>query len=234
MFKFYKILRSTAGRNNSGSITVRHRGGIKVPNRSCNYFNFSKNIDFSEYRFFTLGHQQAFISKDFSEGYNVITTKTGTLPARLYTFKPGAFVCNIEGYPESGPIYARAKFSRAMVIRRLGTNTVIKLPSGEVRKFKALCHAFPSQNDSYVQISEQKGKAGANRVLGIRPHVRGSAMNPVDHPHGGRTGESRPSVSPWAILTKGYRTRIKPKNKKIVYISVQELKNRSRNKAASR
>lgn len=232
MFKFYNILRSRAGRNNSGSITVRHRGGILIPKTSSNYFNFKSPLNFSEYKPVDLltDTKTGFVSKVSSSVFEFITTKVSALPARLHTFRSGSFVCNIESFPGSGPIYSRARHSRAMVIRRLGTNTVVKLPSGEVRKFKALCYAFPSQNDSYVRDKVPKGKAGANRNLGIRPHVRGCAMNPVDHPHGGRTGESRPSVSPWAVLTKGYRTRLKPKNKKIVYISVQELKNKVRNK----
>lgn len=235
MFKFYNILRSTAGRNNTGSITIRHRGGALVPKTSANFFNFKTAINFVDFKRVEFSADNAgFVAKVSPSTFEFFTTKTSALPARLHTFRSGAFVCNIESFPGSGPVYARARHSRSIVIRRLGTNTVVKLPSGEVRKFKALCYAFSSQNDSYVRDRIPRGKAGANRNLGIRPHVRGCAMNPVDHPHGGRTGESRPSVSPWAVLTKGYRTRLKPKNKKIVYISVQELKNKIRNKLVAR
>jgi large subunit ribosomal protein L2 len=235
MFRFYDILRSKAGRNNSGSITVRHRGGAIVPKLSQNYFNFKSAVDFSAFKqVVSSSGQLSFVTKASSSTFDFINTSTSALPARLYTFRSGTFVCNIESFPGSGPVYSRARYSRSMVIRRLGTNTVVKLPSGEVRKFKALCYAFSSKNESYVRDWIPKGKAGANRNLGVRPHVRGCAINPVDHPHGGRTGESRPSVSPWAVLTKGYRTRLKIKNKKIVYISVQELKNKIRNKLIAR
>jgi len=234
MFRFYNVLRSSAGRNNTGSVTVRHLGGARIVKTSSNYFNFKSDVDFSDFRAVSVANQPSFVTMDSASTFKFITTKTASLPSRLHTFRSGSFVCNVEAFPGSGPVYSRAKYSRAIVIRRLGTNTVVKLPSGEVRKFKALCHAFPSTNESYVREHNPLGKAGASRNLGIRPHVRGCAMNPVDHPHGGRTGDSRPSVSPWAKLTKGYRTRLKEKNKKIVYISVQELKNRIRNKLVSK
>lgn len=232
MFKFYQILRNTGGRNNHGSITVRHRGYSVVRRRTVNYFNFRK-LDFSDFHKFSEGHLGSTFVTYTNSKFNFIFSKNSTYPSRLFEFKPGSFVCNIEAYPGSGSRYSRAQYSRAIVIRRLGTNSVVKLPSGEIRKFKALCFAFPSLTDSFIKPDNFLGKAGASRNLGIRPKVRGCAINPVDHPHGGRTGESRPSVSPWAILTKGYRTRLKPKNKKIVVLSVQEIKNKKHNKKKS-
>jgi large subunit ribosomal protein L2 len=230
MFKFYEILKSTAGRNNSGSITVRHRGSATIRKRSFNYFNFKifNPLDFSPNH--VSSNFTTFVKLNEDNSYTFILSKNSTYPSRLYLFKPGTFVCNIESYPGSGPKYVRAKYARALVIRRLGTNSVVRLPSGEIRKFKAISYAYPSLTDSFVRDFVPKGKAGVNRNLGFRPSVRGCAINPVDHPHGGRTGESRPSVSPWAVLTKGYRTRFKPKNKDIVYLSVQEIKNRKNTK----
>jgi large subunit ribosomal protein L2 len=232
MFKFYNILRNKGGRNNQGNITVRHRGHRLTPKISVNYFNYKKT-NFS----FFLKHSSTNLANSFvsytDKFYNFLFSKFENKPIQLHQFSPGSFVNNIESYPGSGSRYVRAKYSRAIIIRRLGTNSVVKIPSGEIRKFKAICHAFHSPNDSFVNRSIFLGKAGASRNLGIRPHVRGCAMNPVDHPHGGRTGESRPSVSPWAKLTKGYRTRFKVKNKRIIVLSVQELKNKNQNKKKS-
>ncbi len=229
MLKFFKYINSKAGRNNTGSITVRHRGGSKFKPVSFNYFNkFGQFSSFRKFKDHTT--YSSFVRIDFDNRFNFIISKLATQPSRLYNFKPGSSICSIESFPGSGPKYVRSKFSRALVIRRLGTSIVVKLPSGEVRKFRSGCFASSSLNKSYVKYKIFARKAGYNRNLGYRPSVRGCAMNPVDHPHGGRTGESRPSVSPWAKLTKGYRTRKSPKNKKIVIMSVQELKNRSKQK----
>jgi ribosomal protein L2 len=229
MFKFYNILRNKGGRNNQGVTTVRHRGSVLYPKSSVNYFNF-KNFKFSSFRKFVTGSIATSFVKYSGNTYNFIFSKFSDKPSRLFYFNPGKFICNLESYPGSGSRYARSPYSRAIVVRRVGTNSVVKIPSGEIRKFKATCFAFSAPNSSFVANRKFLLKAGASRNIGIRPHVRGCAINPVDHPHGGRTGESRPSVSPWAKLTKGYRTRLKPKNKKIVILSVQEIKNKNRNK----
>jgi ribosomal protein L2 len=227
MIKIFNYINSKAGRNNSGSITVRHRGSPKFKRVSFNYFN--KASQFSNFIKYTdTPDYSTFVKVDNSNHFNIIISKFSVYPSRLYVFKPGSSICNIESFPGSGPKYVRAKFSRALVIRRLGTNMVVKLPSGEIRKFRSGCFAYTSSNKSHVTHKIFARKAGFNRNLGYRPSVRGCAMNPVDHPHGGRTGESRPSVSPWAQLTKGYRTRKAAKDKKIVVLSVQELKNRSK------
>lgn len=229
MFRFYNILRSKAGRNNQGVTTVRHRGQRLNPKVSVNYFNF-RQFTYSSFRKFTTGGLATSFVSYKNNSFNFLFSKFSSKPSQLFQFLPGSFVSNIESYPGSGSRYVRAPYSRAMVIRRLGTNSVIKIPSGEIRKFKTIYFAYRSLNDSFFAYKSPLGKAGASRKLGIRPHVRGCAINPVDHPHGGRTGESRPSVSPWAKLTKGYRTRLVPKNKKIVVLSVQELKNKKQNK----
>lgn len=226
MINFYTTLKNIGGRNNSGSITVRHRGRYLGVRRSVNYFNF-KRFNFSDF----VECSPNTLSKvftNFRNGvFNFIFSKHGiSQPLRLFEFRPGSYVSNIEAFPGSGPKYVRSPYSRAIVIRRLGTNSVVKLSSGEIRKFKTKCSAFPSQTDSFVKYKKHLGTAGASRRSGRRPSVRGCAMNPVDHPHGGRTGESRPSVSPWGQLTKGFRTRFKLKNEKIVIVSVQELKNK--------
>jgi large subunit ribosomal protein L2 len=230
MFKFYNVISSSAGRNNTGSITVRHRGSGIFPNKVFNYFNvitkFSGFIKFKKFEDSSL-----FVKMDSSGFYNFMMLKNANStysPGQLYTFKAGTNVCAIESYPGSGPKYVRSIHSRAVVLKTFGTRILVRIPSGELRKFKSLCFAFPSLNRAFVKISKSAIKAGYNRNLGFRPHVRGCAINPVDHPHGGRTGESRPSVSPWAMLTKGYRTRFKETNKRIIVISVQQLKDRKK------
>jgi large subunit ribosomal protein L2 len=229
MIKIYKYINSKAGRNNTGSITVRHRGAPKNKKTTINFINrINQFSSFTRYK--DQNDYTTFVKLDSNNFYSFIISKNSTYPNRLYSFKPGTSICNIESFPGSGPKYVRSKYSRALVVRRLGTSMVIKIPSGEIRKFRSGCFAYTSLNKSHVTQKFFAAKAGYNRNLGYRPSVRGCAINPVDHPHGGRTGESRPSVSPWAKLTKGYRTRKVPKNKSIVILSVQELKNRAKKK----
>lgn len=233
MFKFYNVLRNKGGRNNQGVTTVRHKGHRFNPKVSVNYFNF-RQFNYSSFsKHFSGSLATSFVSYNGNDSFSFLFSKFAKKPLQLFQFLPGSFVCNIESYPGSGSKYVRAPYSRAIVIRRLGTNSVVKMPSGEIRKFKAICFGYQTLNDSFYSFKAPLRKAGASRKLGIRPHVRGCAINPVDHPHGGRTGESRPSVSPWAKLTKGYRTRLVSKNKKIVVLSVQELKNKKQNKKRS-
>jgi len=231
MFKFYNFFKSFSGRNNTGTITVRHRSGPVVKKKYYNYFN-SKSSDFKKFRSYVFNNDFTVFSKYRGHRqYAFSLPRQGTHPQPLYTFRPGTFVNNIESYPGSGSKYARALYSKAMLIRRLGTSSILKLPSGEIRRFKTTCSAGFSPNESFVKKFYSLKKAGTSRLLGIRPHVRGCAINPVDHPHGGRTGESRPSVSPWAKLTKGYRTfsKKKRKNNMNIIMSVQALKDKSRN-----
>jgi large subunit ribosomal protein L2 len=231
MFKFYSFLRSSSGRNNSGSITVRHRASPYLRPKSYSYFNFKK-FNFNSFRFFDSKDGASTFSVYRGQGhFSFAVSRQDSHPFPLFAFRPGSFVTNIESYPGSGSKYVRAIHSKAMLIRRLGTSSVLKLPSGEIRKFKTTCFAYSSKNDSFVKKNFFLGKAGASRARGARPHVRGCAINPVDHPHGGRSGESRPSVSPWGKLTKGFRTvsKKKRKNNHSIVLSVQAVKNRIRN-----
>jgi hypothetical protein len=107
-------------------------------------------------------------------------------------------------------IYSKAFFSYSRFIRKIGSYSYVKLPSSKIVLFSTFStfnfYGYGERLRSPKFLYVNFGKAGFNRNLGFRPSVRGVAMNPIDHPHGGRTGESRPSVSPWAILTKGYPT----------------------------
>ncbi len=227
MVNIFRVFGSSAGRNNTGSITVRHRSAPFIKKFYTNYYNF-KNYNLARFFLFHNTPRAGSFVKALSSGGYAFTFVPGVhLPRKLYTYRPGDFVNNIESFPSSGAKYARAKYSRALVMRRYGTNIILRIPSGELRKFKAFCGAYPAANSGYVKQNRVLHKAGAARDLGRRPSVRGCAINPVDHPHGGRTGESRPSVSPWAILTKGFRTRSRSYNKKIVLLSVQAIKNKN-------
>ena len=125
----------------------------------------------------------------------------------------GTMVHNIELKPGKGGQMARAAGASAQLVAKEGSYAQIKLPSGEVRQVHVNCKATVGQLGNVEHENLSIGKAGRKRWLGRRPHVRGVAMNPVDHPMGGGEGKSsggRHPVSPWGKPTKGYKTR-KPK-----------------------
>ena len=125
----------------------------------------------------------------------------------------GTMVHNIELKPGKGGQMARAAGASAQLVAKEGSYAQIKLPSGEVRQVHLNCKATVGQLGNVEHENLSIGKAGRKRWLGRRPHVRGVAMNPVDHPMGGGEGKSsggRHPVSPWGKPTKGYKTR-KPK-----------------------
>ena len=116
----------------------------------------------------------------------------------------------VEMLPGKGAQIARSAGTSVVLMAREGTYAQVRLRSGEVRKIHIDCRATIGEVSNEEHSLRQYGKAGAIRWKGIRPTVRGVAMNPVDHPHGGgegRTGEGQAPVSPWNTLTKGYRTR---------------------------
>ena len=116
----------------------------------------------------------------------------------------------VELKPGKGAQLARAAGSSATLLAKEGVYAQIRLRSGEIRKVLINCRATIGEVGNEEQSARKIGKAGANRWRGIRPTVRGVAMNPIDHPHGGgegKTGEARVPVSPWGTPTKGYRTR---------------------------
>jgi len=122
----------------------------------------------------------------------------------------GTIIHNIELQPGKGGQLARSAGASAMLVGREGGYAQIRLRSGEVRRVPMECRATVGEVSNSEHNLEKLGKAGASRWRGIRPTVRGVAMNPIDHPHGGgegRTGTGGPPVSPWGWQTKGYRTR---------------------------
>ena len=228
-------LRKKGGRNNTGRITMRRRGGGhkrryriidfkrnkydvpgKVatveydPNRSANISLVHYNDGEKRYILTPIGLK---VGDEVLSGKNVPLKVANSL--MLLNIPPGLFVHNIELQPGKGGQMVRSAGAAAQVMAHDNGFTTLKLPSGEVRMVSENCFATIGQvgNKSHEQIVS--GKAGRSRWLGRRPKVRGVAMNPVDHPHGGGEGKSsggRHPSTPWGKPTKGYKTR--KKNKK--------------------
>jgi large subunit ribosomal protein L2 len=229
-----------AGRNVYGRITTRHLGGrhkrlyriidfkrdkhgipARVeaieydPNRSARIALLSYFDGEKRYILAPLGLKVGDVVESGPES----DIKTGNaLPLRNIPL--GSFIHNIELQPGKGGQLARSAGTSAQLIAKEGNYAHLKLPSGEVRKIHLDCYATVGQvgNPEHELIS--MGKAGRGRWLGRRPSVRGTAMNPVDHPHGGGEGKAsagRHPVTPWGKPTLGYRTRRKkPSDKYII------------------
>ena len=228
-------LRKSGGRNNTGRITVRRRGGghkrryriidfkrdkfdipAKVmtieydPNRSANISLLQYEDGEKRYILSPVGLK---VDDKVISGKNV-PLKTGNSLV-LKNIPAGLFVHNIELLPGKGAQMVRSAGAAAQVMAHDGGMCTLKLPSGEIRMVRDVCMATLGQvgNREHEQIVS--GKAGRTRWLGRRPKVRGVAMNPVDHPMGGGEGKSsggRHPTTPWGKPTKGYKTR--KKNKK--------------------
>ncbi len=142
---------------------------------------------------------------------NFLNFKIGDLFKLRYA-PIGVPLYNLEKYPQSGPVYAKAAGVYAILLSRDVNYAKIRLSSGEERLFNLDCNAVLGMPSNIYNKFHKKYKAGTNRLLNKRPVVRGVAMNPIDHPHGGGAGKTapgRPSVSPWGKLTKGVPTRKK-------------------------
>ena len=228
-----KTLKKTGGRNNNGRITCRHRGGGHK--RRYRLIDFKRNkldvpaqvasIEYDPNRTVRIallhyadGEKRYILAPmDLKVGDQVISSadadiKPGnSLP--LQQIPAGTLVHNVEMKPGKGGQLARAAGAYAQLMAKEGKNAHLKLPSGEVRMVPLLCRATVGQLSNVEQENISLGKAGRKRWLGRRPHVRGVAMNPVDHPMGGGEGKSsggRHPCTPWGVPTKGYKTR-KPK-----------------------
>jgi large subunit ribosomal protein L2 len=223
----------TGGRNNVGRVTTRFRGGghkrlyriidfkrkkedVPAKVASIEYDpNRSARIALLHY----LDGEKRYILApiDLKVGDLVVSSPTAdikpgnALPLRNMPL--GTMVHNIELKPGKGGQMARAAGASAQLVAKEGSYAQIKLPSGEVRQVHVNCKATVGQLGNVEHENLSIGKAGRKRWFGRRPHVRGVAMNPVDHPMGGGEGKSsggRHPVSPWGKPTKGYKTR-KPK-----------------------
>ena len=228
------IKKKHAGRNSYGKITVRHRGGgnkvkyriidfrrndteaAKVigieydPNRTAYIALLENESGKKSYIIAPVGLKDGDVVYSGAEA----DIKPGnTLP--LANIPTGTFIHNIELHPGKGGQLVRSAGSAAQLISKENDQALIRLPSGEVRIVALNCKATIGQVGNIEHDTVKVGKAGKTRHKGIRPTVRGSVMNPCDHPHGGGEGKSpigRPSpVTPWGKPTMGYKTRKKNK-----------------------
>ena len=225
----------TAGRNNTGRITVRHHGGgnrtkYRVIDFKRNKLDVPATVMTLEYdpnrtAFIALiqyedGEKSYIIAPDgLKVGYIVMNgpnadIKPGNaLP--LSAIPVGTVIHNIELYPGKGGQLVRSAGNFAQLIAKEGKYGLVRLPSGELRNVPLNCYATIGQVSNVDHDNVKIGKAGKKRHMGWRPTVRGSVMNPVDHPHGGGEGKSpvgRPGpVTPWGKPALGYKTRNKHK-----------------------
>ena len=233
-----KIQRS--GRNNKGRITTRHRGGghkkhYRVIDFKRNKDEIKGKVERIEYDPNRSAHIALILYQDGERRYIIAPQdlKPGDLiesgtkaPIRagnalsLKNMPLGTVVHCIEGFPGKGAQMVRSAGTSAQILAIEGRYTTLRLRSGEVRRVLSDCRATVGAVSNFEHSLQSIGKAGANRWRGIRPTVRGVAMNPVDHPHGGGEGKTsggRHPVTPWGVSTKGYRTRKKrPSDKMII------------------
>lgn len=235
-------LKKNAGRNVHGKITVRHKGGGNK--RKYRIIDFKRNKDGIPAKVATIEYDPnrtaniALLNYADGEKRYILAPqglKVGTvaLSGKGADIKPGnclelrdmpvgTLVHNIELKAGKGGQIVRSAGASAQLMAKEGGRALLRLPSGEVRYVKDNCRATVGQVGNVEYANEVIGKAGRKRHMGIRPTVRGSVMNPNDHPHGGGEGRSpigRPSpVTPWGKPALGYKTRKKNKasNKQIV------------------
>ena len=228
-------MKKTSGRNSYGRITVRHHGGgnrrkYRVidfkrnkadmpatvltieydPNRSA--FIALVQYEDGEKRYIVAPHGLK-VGDVIESGVNADIKPGNALP--LANIPVGTFIHNVELYPGKGAQLARAAGIMAQLMAKEGDYAQVRLPSGEVRKVSMQCRATIGEVGNADHANIQIGKAGRKRHMGIRPTVRGSVMNPNDHPHGGGEGRApigrKGPVTPWGKPALGYKTRKKNK-----------------------
>lgn len=219
-----------AGRNIHGHITVWNRGGgHKQRYRVIDFKRDKKNIDAYVERIEYDPNRSAFIAllkytdgefryiiapEGLRSGDRVVSSdKTDARPGnamQLRNIPVGSFIHNVELKLGKGSQMSRSAGTSVQLVGRDGDNVILKLPSGEQRIVNGLCYATIGVVSNPEHQKRKYGKAGRSRWLGKRPHVRGVAMNPIDHPHGGGEGKTaggRNPVTPWGKSTKGKKTR---------------------------
>jgi large subunit ribosomal protein L2 len=229
----------SGGRNNTGRITTRHVGGGHKQHYRLVDFRRNKDgipatVERLEYDpnrtanialvVYADGERRYIIAPkgltagDKIESGNTAGIKVGnSLPLRNIPL--GSVIHCIELKPGKGAQVARSAGASAQLVARDGAYATLRLRSGEMRKVLTDCRATLGEVSNSEHNLRSLGKAGAKRWLGVRPTVRGVAMNPVDHPHGGgegRTSGGRHPVSPWGIPTKGYKTRKNKRTDKMI------------------
>ena len=226
-------LNNKSGRNSYGRITVRHRGGANK--RKYRIIDFKRDKDMMDAKVLTIEYDPnrsahiALLQYEDGEKRYILapnglsvgdTVRSGSdadiKPGNalaLADIPVGTFIHNIELYPGKGAQLVRSAGNMAQLMAKEGIYALLRLPSGELRNVPAQCKATIGQVGNIDHENVNYGKAGRKRHMGWRPTVRGSVMNPCDHPHGGGEGKSpigRPGpVTPWGKPTLGYKTRKK-------------------------
>ena len=226
---------SSGGRNSEGRVTSRHRGGghkrmIRIVDFKRRKRDVAAQVVALEYdpnrsarlallqypdgeKSYILAPRELKAGMQVMAGPQAEVTPGNALP--LDAIPLGTFIHNIELEPGRGGQIVRSAGASAQLLAREGVFATLRLPSGEMRKVRTECYATVGQvgNEDHGAVS--LGKAGRSRWMGRRPHTRGIAMNPHDHPHGGgegKSGQGNPHpVSPWGQLAKGFKTRKKRK-----------------------
>ena len=224
-------LKKNSGRNSYGRITVRHRGGgnrrkYRVIDFKRQKFDVEATVLTLEYdpnrsafialveytdgeKAYIIAPQGLKVGDKITAGENADIKPGNALP--LTAIPTGTFIHNVELYPGRGAQFARAAGNMAQLMAKENGYALIRLPSGELRNVSEKCMATIGVVSNSDHANVNYGKAGRVRHMGVRPTVRGSVMNPCDHPHGGGEGKSpvgRPGpVTPWGKPALGYKTR---------------------------
>ncbi len=229
----------TGGRNSGGRITTRHRGGghkqrYRLIDFKRNKDGIDAQIERIEYDPNRTAHIALVLYADGERRYILapkgVKSGDAIISGDAAPIKPGnclplrniplgTLVHAVEMKPGKGAQLARAAGTSAQIVAREGMHVSLRLRSGEMRKVLAECRATVGETSNDEHALRKLGKAGATRWRGVRPTVRGVAMNPVDHPHGGgegRTSGGRHPVSPWGMPTKGYKTRKNKRTDKLI------------------
>jgi large subunit ribosomal protein L2 len=242
-----RIKKSTAGRNNTGRITTRHRGGgVKRfyrilnhrlaagtvatvegieydPNRSA---RIARVKDQNGLYHYVLAGNGMKIGDTITSGADAAVEVHNRMP--LSAIPTGTQIYNIELQPGKGGQLCRSAGTKAQLVAKEGDYAQLRLPSGEVRKVRLECMATLGNVGNEQHQNVKIGSAGRKRRMGIRPTVRGVVMNAADHPHGGgdggRHGTGKPPRSPWGQLTLGYRTRRRKDTNQYIVRSRHEAK----------
>lgn len=234
-------LTKSGGRNSNGRVTSRHRGGghkrlYRMVDFKRDNFGIEGTVARVEYDPNRTAHIALVVFSNGDKRY--ILAPQGLRPGDsvmsgpdaevrpgnampLANIRVGTMLHNVEMKPGKGGQMARSAGVGIQLMGKEGARAVLKLPSGEFRRVDVRCMASIGIMGNSDHSNRKVGKAGRSRWLGVRPHVRGVAMNPVDHPHGGgegRTSGGRHPVTPWGVPTKGHKTRKKNKasNREII------------------
>ncbi len=222
--------KSTAGRNNQGRITTRHRGGgVKQHYRMVNFrlapgttatvehieYDPNRSARIARVKDQTGKYHYILADTSMKPGKKIVAAESGAIETGnrlpLGQIPAGTQVYAVELQPGKGAQAVRSAGAKAQLMAKEGDYAQLKMPSGEVRRFRLDCMASIGVVSNLQHQNVKIGSAGRKRRMGIRPTVRGVVMNAVDHPHGGgdggRHGPGKAPRSPWGQLTLGYRTR---------------------------